>query len=121
MVAPPDYPARLASLELDVAVAPLVDHPFNRAKSALKVLEYGMLGLPVVCSDLEPYRAAPVTRVADAAEAWIAALRALAQDPPRARREGTSLRDWVLAHHTLQSTRELWFRALTDAPARRAA
>jgi hypothetical protein len=47
MVPVGDYPARLAALGLDVAVAPLEDHPFNRAKSNLKLLEYGILGLPV--------------------------------------------------------------------------
>ena len=64
MVPIAQYPARLASLGLDVAVAPLVDHPFNRAKSNLKALEYGAVGLPVVASDLPPYRGMPVTRVA---------------------------------------------------------
>ena len=38
------FPARLAGLALDFAVAPLEDHPFNDAKSALRVLEYGVLG-----------------------------------------------------------------------------
>ena len=59
------YPARLARMNLDIAVAPLVDHPFNRAKSALKLLEYGALALPVVATDIEPYRGAPVSLVGD--------------------------------------------------------
>jgi glycosyltransferase involved in cell wall biosynthesis len=121
MVPVAHFPARLAALELDVAVAPLADNAFNRAKSGLKVLEYGMLGLPVVASDLEPYRAAPVTRVGTRASEWIDALQALAHDRPHARREGAHLHDYVLRHGTLAATRGLWHDALTSNPPKTAA
>jgi glycosyltransferase involved in cell wall biosynthesis len=39
----------------DIAVAPLADGRFNRCKSDLKVLEYAMIGLPVVASRVGPY------------------------------------------------------------------
>ncbi|MDQ7072505.1 MAG: hypothetical protein Q9N32_01635 [Gammaproteobacteria bacterium] len=41
-----EYPEKLASLNLDLAVAPLEDNLFNRAKSNLRILEYGILGWP---------------------------------------------------------------------------
>ncbi|MED5509395.1 MAG: glycosyltransferase, partial [Pseudomonadota bacterium] len=41
------YPQKLASLNLDLAVAPLEEHDFNIAKSNLRLLEYGILGWPV--------------------------------------------------------------------------
>ncbi len=44
-----DYAGKLASLDLDLAVAPLEYHPFNEAKSNLRLLEYGVLGYPVIC------------------------------------------------------------------------
>jgi len=53
------YPAKLASLNLDLAVAPLEVNRFNECKSNLRLLEYGILGWPVVCSDVLPYRGAP--------------------------------------------------------------
>jgi GT2 family glycosyltransferase/glycosyltransferase involved in cell wall biosynthesis len=37
-------------------VAPLLDTPFNRSKSALKFLEYSALGIPSICSDISVYR-----------------------------------------------------------------
>jgi hypothetical protein len=65
-VAIADYPAALAALNLDVAIAPLEINAFNEAKSNLKLLEYGALGYPVVCSDIVPYQGPlPVTRVAN--------------------------------------------------------
>jgi glycosyltransferase involved in cell wall biosynthesis len=39
-------------------VAPLLDTPFNRSKSALKFLEYSALGLASICSDVTVYREA---------------------------------------------------------------
>ncbi len=49
------YPLKLASLNLDIGVAPLVDDEFNRCKSALKWSEYASMKVPAVCSDLPPY------------------------------------------------------------------
>jgi len=106
------YPARLARLGFDIAVAPLVDHPFNRAKSALKLLEYGALALPVVASDIEPYRSAPVIRVGDDPEAWIEALRSIARSSDGGRARGVELRRWVEKTGTLQVQIASWASAL---------
>ncbi|MFF4346822.1 glycosyltransferase family 4 protein [Streptomyces sp. NPDC001530] len=46
-----------AVAEFDVWVAPYRDIPFNRAKFATKYLESSMLGIPLIASDIEPYRA----------------------------------------------------------------
>lgn len=51
------YPQQAAWLCADIAVAPLEDHPFNRAKSHVKWLEYGMNGIAGVYQDMEPYAA----------------------------------------------------------------
>jgi glycosyltransferase involved in cell wall biosynthesis len=46
--------ARLLT-QFDVGIAPIVDSRFNQAKSDLKFVEYGMVGLPVVASAVESY------------------------------------------------------------------
>jgi len=112
MVAVGDYPAKLASLALDVAVAPLHDHPFNRAKSDLKVLEYGVLGIPVVASAIGPYMDTPAVKVTGASQ-WIDAVLGLVRDPALARRSGAQLQQWVLTKRTLASMLPAWRRALS--------
>ncbi|MGH8484596.1 MAG: glycosyltransferase, partial [Pseudomonas sp.] len=58
------YPAKLASLNLDLALAPLEFHIFNDCKSNLRLLEYGACGYPVICTDTEAYRGyLPCTRI----------------------------------------------------------
>jgi len=107
------YPAKLASLNLDLAVAPLEINPFNEAKSNLRLLEYGMMGWPVVCTDIYPYRNAPVKRVANDAQAWIDAIRERVHDLDAAEREGDRLKEWVLGHFILEDHLDPWLRALT--------
>jgi GT2 family glycosyltransferase len=100
-----DYAEKLASLDLDLAVAPLEHHPFNDAKSNLRLLEYGILGYPVVCSDIVPYQGdLPVTRVANRHLAWTKTVRDMTADRGACRRAGESLRqavlkDWMLDDH----------------------
>jgi len=105
------YPQTLASLHLDIAVAPLEDIPFNYGKSNLRLLEYGALGLPVVCSDILPYQDSPATRVPNTPERWIAALRERIHDLDAAEREGARLKDWVTRHYILEDHIEEWLAA----------
>jgi len=111
-----DYPAKMASLALDIAIAPLQDHPFNACKSNLRLLEYGAMGWPVVCSDVYPFRTdnPPVTRVAQEDAAWLAALRALLADADLRRQQGAALHDWVMAHYTLEQQVQRWYSALFE-------
>jgi glycosyltransferase involved in cell wall biosynthesis/molybdenum cofactor biosynthesis enzyme MoaA len=109
-----DYARRLASLNLDLAVAPLELHPFNEAKSNLRLLEYGALGWPVVCTDILPYQNGPVTRVPNVASKWIEAIRERAHDLDAAEREGQALRAWVYGQWMLQDHLPEWFSVMTD-------
>lgn len=49
------YPRRLAAVGASFAIVPLVDHPFNDARSPIKFLEYAAMGLPGVFQDAPPY------------------------------------------------------------------
>lgn len=111
-----DYPAKLASLDLDLAVAPLEDVPFNHGKSHLRLLEYGVLGYPVICTDITPYRGNyPVTRVPNRFKDWVDAIRShvgstLADRDELARR-GDVLRDYINANWILEDKLDVWQRA----------
>ena len=96
MVPLQDFPAKLASLNLDLALAPLAINEFNEAKSDLRILQYGILGYPVIATDIFPYRAAPVTRVSNDPKAWIMAIREQLHDRDSSEAQGEQLRQWVL-------------------------
>lgn len=113
MVSFADYPASLTGLGLDLAVAPLVDNAFNRAKSNLKLLEYGICGIPVLCSDIEPYRSAPVWRVENENQAWHDMLIRLAGEHRHLSAAGKQLRTWVVENHSVEQRLKLWQAALS--------
>ena len=107
------YPQKLASLNLDLAVAPLEHNLFNDCKSNLKLLEYGACGYPVVCSDVAAYRGdMPVTRVKNRYKDWVDAIRMHLADLDAAAAAGDTLRntirqDWMLEEAHLND----WLRA----------
>ncbi|WP_219060419.1 glycosyltransferase [Pseudomonas sp. UMAB-08] len=98
------YPAKLASLNLDLAVAPLEFHLFNDCKSNLRLLEYGACGYPVVCTDTAAYRGyLPCTRViSNSTEEWLQAIRMHLADPDASYRMGDELRETVLRDYMLR-------------------
>lgn len=111
------YPAKLASLDLDLAVAPLEQHIFNDCKSNLRLLEYGACGFPVVCTETRSYRGTlPVTLVSsNTTEEWIAAIRSHLADPVASAAQGDALReaihrDFMLHGPALNRWLEAWTR-----------
>jgi glycosyltransferase involved in cell wall biosynthesis len=104
------YPETLASLDLDLALAPLEQHPFNEAKSNLRLLEYGVLGWPVIASNVYPYQQfnAPVTLVENDEALWIEAIVAALAKPEKIAAQGRQLQDWVHQHFILEQHLEDW-------------
>jgi glycosyltransferase involved in cell wall biosynthesis len=98
------YPAKLASLNLDLALAPLEFHIFNDCKSNLRLLEYGACGYPVICTDTEAYRGyLPCTRVkTNTTDEWLQAIRMHLADPDASYRMGDDLREVVLRDYVLR-------------------
>lgn len=109
-----DYPAALAGLRLDIAIAPLAANAFNEAKSNLKLLEYGALGYPVICSNILPYQGQlPVVRVANTTQQWVAAIRRLLADRSERESLGAALRDAVRADWMIDARQAEWLAAWT--------
>lgn len=109
------YPQKLASLNLDLALAPLEQNLFNDCKSNLRLLEYGACGFPVICSDTKAYAGyLPCTRVAgNDAQHWLEAIRMHLSDPQASYQQGDALRevvlrDYVLTERHLQHWANAW-------------
>lgn len=114
----PEFVSWLRSRRLRwaAAVAPLADTVFNQAKSDLKLLEYAMLGLPVVASDVGPYRgAAELARLtSNDPDAWVQALTAVLADPATSAAQAEGAMAHVRAHRLLGPDRVgAWLSAIT--------
>jgi len=66
--------------ELDVAVVPLKDHRFNRAKSSLKALELAAAGVPMVRPALPEFDQLGIGMAAEKSKHWLTLTRALLED-----------------------------------------
>lgn len=97
--------------QYDIAIAPLVDNEFNRHKSYIKYLDYGICGFAPVLSNVQPYR--KVVRhketgllVENTTEAWFEALSMLIEDSALRKKLGENAREDILTHHTLAAQSE---------------
>lgn len=70
---------------IDVALAPLDDTPFNRAKSWIKTLEAAAAGIPVVASDMPEYRRLGVGKLCVTDQEWAQALEEVCDPGERLR------------------------------------
>lgn len=108
------YPAALARLDLDLALAPVEQNLFNECKSNLRLLEYGACGFPVVCSDIRCYQGdLPVTRVKNRFKDWVDAIRMHISDLDASAKLGDQLRErvmaeWMLEGESLERWRSAW-------------
>jgi glycosyltransferase involved in cell wall biosynthesis len=78
-----DYMNALDSLQLDVALAPLKVNLFNECKSNLKLIEFGAIGVPVITTNVYPYKDNPCIKIRDtpdAFKAWRAAIESYDKD-----------------------------------------
>lgn len=102
----------------DVGLCPIVDNPYNRARSALKAYQYWTLGMPVVASCLPPY----TERVQDgmdgllvgpSGDEWTRALERVMTLPVEKRvRMGRAGRKKVLEYHTVKAYADAWVKVL---------
>lgn len=90
-----DLPQHMAYY--DIGIAPLVDIPFNAARSNIKVKEYAASGVPWLASPRAPYRALGEREggllVED--DAWDAALEALICDKRRRKQLARAGKSWA--------------------------
>jgi len=108
------FPEKLASLDLDIALAPLEMNRFNRCKSNLRLLEMGACGFSVIATDIEPYRCGlPVTLVRNRFKDWRDAIREQLADRDASREQGAKLREaihreWMLEGASLRAWQAAW-------------
>jgi glycosyltransferase involved in cell wall biosynthesis len=101
--------------QFDVATAPLVRHVFNESKSWIKALESAARGLPIVASDVGPYRTfvrhGETGMLVRQPHEWARYLRDLVLDPGMRAEMGAMARQ-VAAQNTIEGNGHLWEQAL---------
>lgn len=115
-----NYTRLLWDMDLDIAVAPLLEHEFNRSKSAIRVLENGMCGYAVIASkgfDLpyqEVIKHGQNGLLATSRDEWEEALDLLIHDEATRRIYSRRLREDVERDWSIQQHAGKWQEMVSD-------
>lgn len=110
------YPYKLSLLNCDIGLCPLVDNEFNRTKSAIKWMEYSMVKMATVASNIPPYSTVMehdktgLLCKEDEAE-WYDAIESLVKSSTKRYVLSCQAKDEVLTNHNINSKYELWLNA----------
>jgi glycosyltransferase involved in cell wall biosynthesis len=103
-------------IDFDIGIAPLADHPFNHARSNVKLKEYAAVGIPWLASPIGPYAGMGEKQggrlVAD--DRWHEQLTRLIDKPRERRKLAKRARKWA-AGESLSKNVGRWEAALTAA------
>lgn len=90
----------------DIAVCPLIESRFNQQKSNLKVLEAANAGVPVICSNVHPYKDLPVLYANNALD-WLKHINDLTNDLAMRKETGASLKRYCEKHYNFEKINKL--------------
>ena len=102
------------SYNFDIGIVPVRDTVFARSKSYVKALEYNARGIPVIASDIEPYRAyireGENGFLVKHEHEWLSRLMELANDE-KLREDMSSRSKEIAAEYTIEGNWKLWENA----------
>lgn len=113
------YPYKLSLMNLDIGLCPLIDNEFNRMKSAIKWMEYSMVGIATIAADIPPYN--KVIKHGDTgllckedAKEWEDKLDYLIKSPSARHAMACTAKQDVLENHNLNTKIHLWADAYNN-------
>jgi glycosyltransferase involved in cell wall biosynthesis len=111
-----DYGKILKEHKADFALAPLTDNDFNRAKSNLRVLEYGSVKIPSIVSPIVPYRCFNATEVifAKEREEWFKAMEDMINSKNMRDEYAESIYKRVKKDFNIDKNYKLWTKAFKN-------
>lgn len=102
------------TIDFDIGIAPLRATRFSEAKSAIKALEYSALGIPVIASDVAPYRDFVIDGVTGwlvrREHEWASRLRDLVNDESMRTEMGAKAKE-LASQWTIQAGWQDWANA----------
>ena len=119
------YYELLKSANLHLAIAPITSHPFNRSKSYIKLIEYGLASVPAIASSFGPYRRyasqyswpnrmnAPVL-LADTNSDWRRSIREMIANEDLRLSVAKNNFDKIQTQHTVNNNSDNWIQALAS-------
>lgn len=114
------FPSRLASLQLDIGLAPVLENRFGKAKTPIKWMEYGINKVPTVASSHlygAPYIREGVDGIAvpNDGKAWYKAIASLVDSEHRRREMGRNVYKRIKRDFNMKDHVGRWGNIITRA------
>jgi len=111
------YYSCLKALDIDIALAPLERHIFNKSKSAVKMLEYGMTGVPIVASNYGPYNLyeGSTFRCSDDYRSWVDRISQLIENQMTRKVLAQDNLDYIKTFCTMKNNVQNWQTIIDNA------
>lgn len=118
----PAHPFRMAALDIDIALIPLAETPFNRSKSAIKWMEFGALEIPSVTSFVPPYSEIKSDEYLNNGifidgndkNGWIKGLELLIENHELRKQLGKNAREFVKNNFDINTQYNQWVKAYEE-------
>jgi glycosyltransferase involved in cell wall biosynthesis len=91
----------------DVGLIPLRDSGFNAMKSNLKILECAAKKIPVIVSNVQPYKDFPFVTKINSQPEWYKSVKFFAGNPTAVKEHGQLLHDYCADNYNLKKVSEL--------------
>lgn len=92
---------------MDCVLAPLAKGEFQKCKSNIKIIEAGAFSLPVICSNIEPYKEfIDAGVVYQSAGQWDKTMKELIAAPIKGKRKGALLHEYVREHYNIKKVNQ---------------
>jgi glycosyltransferase involved in cell wall biosynthesis len=101
------FPRSLAEMDLDIGLIMVEDNEFSRAKSNIKWLEYSLLGIPSISSNVLPYQKTNAILVDNSTEEWLSALEDLVNNKKKRAIMGSEAHKMTKEFNVLNHASEL--------------
>lgn len=110
------YAYKLACLNLDIGLCPLVDNEFNKNKSAIKYFEYSVFNAATIASNMLPYskviqNGRDGLLVGENEQEWFNAMEELILNTEKRRALGAAAYENVYENHNADTKAYLWLDA----------
>lgn len=108
------YPYKLACLNLDIGLCPIIDNEFNHNKSAIKWMEYSVVKAATVASNIPPYSKVITdgqTGLLTGPDGWFDCIERLILDENLRKTMGEQAHHEVFTKHNADTHCGLWLNA----------
>jgi len=110
-----EYPQKLKDMNSDICIAPLRDLEFNRCRSNLRWLEASALKIPMVASDVEPYKCIKHGKdgfLVKEEDEWVECLSKLIEDEYLRKHMGQMSYDRIKRDYNVETNAKLYLDVL---------